>query len=153
MKQPPDELEKFVHEALRSLPDRKAPSSLELRVRAAIEARAHAPWWKQSFMEWPIAVRFAFVVLSIGMVKLAMMATVWATGGVESTGVVLAVQSQLSWIDAIGGAIRGTIESFSAVFRSIPAVWLYGILATVAAVYATLFSLGATAYRVLHSNR
>ncbi|MEO7597532.1 MAG: hypothetical protein ABIV50_01270 [Opitutus sp.] len=153
MKQSPDELEKFVHEALRSLPDRKAPHSLELRVRAAIEARAAAPWWRQSFAEWPIVVRFAFVVVAVGLVKLALLATVWATVGVESTGVVTAVQSQFSWIDAIGGAIRGTGESFSAVLRSIPSLWLYGTLACVAGVYATLFSLGATAYRVLHTNR
>ena len=153
MKHSPDELEKFVHEALRSVPNRKAPRSLETRVLAAIEARAALPWWRQSFAEWPIAARIGFAVLSVAMVKLAMMATGWATGSVESTGVVMAVQSQFSWIDAITGAVRGLGESFAAIVRSIPPLWLYGILACIAGVYATLFSLGATAYRVLHSNR
>jgi len=153
MKDVPDPLEKFVHEALRSLPDRRAPRSLESRVQAAIAARASLPWWRQSFAEWPIAARVAFILMSAAMVKFAMMATVWAVGGVQSIGVVTSLQSQFSWVDAIGGAIRGTAESLSAVVRSIPPVWLYGTLACIAGVYATLFSIGATAYRALHANR
>ena len=36
----PEQLEKMVHAALRSLPDRRAPASLEARVLAAVQARA-----------------------------------------------------------------------------------------------------------------
>jgi hypothetical protein len=36
----PDELEKFIHRELRALPPRRVPAGFELRVQAAVEARA-----------------------------------------------------------------------------------------------------------------
>jgi hypothetical protein len=146
-------LENFIHQTLRSLPDRPAPRSLESRVLAAIEARASLPWWKQSFAQWPVAARCVFVLLSAGLVKLALMATVWAMGGFQASEIASTVSTQFSWIEAIRGAIRGTGESFTILLRNIPSFWIYGVLAVVAGLYATLFSLGATAYRALYSNR
>jgi hypothetical protein len=151
MKEP--NLEDFIHRSLRSLPDRPAPRSLESRVLAAIEARAALPWWRKSFAQWPVAARILFILLSAGIVKLALMATVWASGGFQASELVSTFSTQLSWIEAIRGAVRGTVDSFSIVLRSIPPVWLYGTVAVIAGVYASLFSLGATAYRALYSNR
>ena len=151
MKDP--DLENFIHQTLRSLPNRPAPRSLESRVLAAIEARAALPWWKQSFAQWPVAARFVFVLLSAGLVKLALMASVWAMGGFQASEVTHIFSTQLSWLEAIIGAVRGTGESFAILLRNIPSIWLYGIIAVVAGYYAMLFSLGATAYRALYSHR
>lgn len=153
MKPSPEDLEKFIHQTLRALPNRTAPRSLESRVLAAIDARATRPWWRQSFMQWPVAARCAFVVLSIGLVKLALMVTVWAVGGFHESAIVSQASAHLGWAEAIIGGVKAVGESFTLALRNIPAIWIYGVLACVAAVYATLFSLGATAYRVLYSNR
>ena len=151
MKDP--DLENFIHQTLRSLPNRPAPRSLESRVLAAIEARVSLPWWKQSFTQWPVAARFLFVLLSAGLVKLALMASVWAMGGFQASEITNMFSAQLSWLEAIIGAVRGTGESFAILLRNIPSIWLYGIIAVVAGFYAMLFSLGATAYRALYSHR
>lgn len=153
MKSNPEDLEKFIHETLRTLPDRKAPSSLELRVRAAIEARAALPWWRQSFMQWPVAARGAFAVLSVGLLKLAMMLTVWIVSGYHNSPVVSEVANHFSWAEAVLGGVRAVSESMNLFLRNIPSLWIYGAIVCVAAAYATLFSLGATAYRALYSNR
>jgi hypothetical protein len=146
-------LENFIHRTLRSLPDRPAPRSLEARVLAAIEARASLPWWKQSFAQWPMAARCVFLLFSAGVVKVAVMATMWAIGGFEASELGHSFNASFSWFEAIRGAVRGTVESFSILFRNIPPLWLYGVLAVIGGVYAMLFSLGATAYRALFSNR
>lgn len=146
-------LENFIHRTLRSLPDRPAPRSLEARVLSTIEARASLPWWKQSFAQWPIAARCIFLLLSAGLVKVAVTVTVWAIGGFQASEFAHAFSASVSWLEAIRGAVRGTTESFSILFRNIPPLWLYGVLAIIGGVYATLFSLGATAYRALFSNR
>jgi len=39
------------------------------------------------------------------------------------------------------------------IFRSIPTLWLYGVVAFIATLYAALVGLGATAYRTLIVNR
>jgi hypothetical protein len=153
MKPSPENLEKFIHQTLRAQPNRTAPRSLESRVMAAIAARAALPWWRQSFMQWPVAARCAFILLSIGLVKLALMATVWAVGGFHESAIVTQASAHFGWAEAIIGGLKGVGESFTLVLRNIPSMWIYGILASIAAVYATLFSLGATAYRVLYSNR
>ena len=147
------DLENLIHKTLRSMPDRRAPRTLESRVLAAIEARASLPWWKKSFAQWPIAARLAFVIFSVGLVKLALTVTMWAMGGFQASELANSFSTLLSWIEAIRGAVRGTSESFSILFRNIPPLWLYGSIAVVAGVYASLFSLGATAYRALYSNR
>ena len=153
MKSSPEDLEKFIHQTLRALPDRPAPRSLESRVLAAIDARAALPWWRQSFGQWPIAARCVFILLSAGLVKLALMATVWAVGGFHESALVNQASAHFGWAEAIIGGFKGVGESFTLVLRNIPSMWIYGILACIAAVYATLFSVGATAYRLLYSNR
>src|SRR6266542_4058409 len=48
-----------------------------------LRARASLPWWKQSFAQWPMAARCVFLLLSGGLVKVALMITVWVMGGFE----------------------------------------------------------------------
>lgn len=153
MKPSPDELEKLIHQTLRSLPDRRAPRSLEGRVLAAIAAQAALPWWKQSYARWPLAVRCAFLVVSGAIAKAVIMATVWAMSGAEGAQLVRTVAGEFAWVSRLSAAVT-TLGDFGALLlRSIPAPWLYGGLAGFALLYATLFGLGATAYRTLYANR
>ena len=80
----PEPLEKRVHAALRSLPDRRAPDSLAARVLAEIERRAAIPWWHKSLAYWPQWARGTFLAgAGVSMVGLLVFMTV-ATG-VESS--------------------------------------------------------------------
>ncbi len=153
MKPSPEELEKLIHQTLRSLPARRAPLSLESRVRAAIEARAALPWWKQSFTAWPVAARVAFLISSAGIAKLAIMAVVWAMAGFDGAQLANAFSTQFAWVQTVSGVFTVIGNFFGTVYRAIPPLWLYGGLAAVAALYAALFGLGATAYRLLYANR
>lgn len=153
MKRSPEELEKFIHQTLRSLPDRRAPRSLEDRVFAAIAARASLPWWKQSYAQWPLAARCAFLVFSGAIVHLALMATVWVMSSSGGAHLASTVAAEFAWVARVNAAIAGINHLFSVIVRSIPPVWLYGSLAVFAAVYAMLFGLGATAYRTLYAHR
>ena len=153
MKHSPEDLEKFIHQTLRSLPARRAPHSLESRVRAAIEARAALPWWKQSFAAWPLAARVAFFIGSAGIAKLAIMAAVWALAGFDRAELTNAFSTQFAWAQSVTAVFAGVGSFFGTVYRAIPPLWLYGGLAIIASLYAALFGLGATAYRLLYANR
>jgi hypothetical protein len=153
MNHSPDQLEKFIHQTLRSLPAPRAPHSLEARVLAALEARAALPWWKQSFARWPMAARVAFFIGSAGVAKLGLMAAVWVMAGFDRVQFTSAFSTQFTWIQTASAVVAGVADFFGVLYRSIPPLWLYGGLAFVALMYAALFGLGAAAYRTLYANR
>lgn len=151
MSQPnPEELEKLIHRTLRSLPDRPAPRSLELRVLAAIEARQSQPWWRQSFTHWPMAARGTFLVIT-GALAAAFIVIVFRAGA-ESNPTTILAGPMAAWQQA-KAVCHGIADLSSLVFRSIPPLWIYGGVAFIAVMYATLLGLGATAYRTFFSQR
>lgn len=147
-----EKLERLIQQAVRGLPPRRAPQSLERRVLAEIERRAALPWWRQSFVHWPIAARAVFLVLCVGIVKLFIMGTIWALAGFDSVQFQNAFATRFGWMEsgiALGSSIAGFFE---VVIRNIPPFWLYGGLAFFATLYAALFGLGAAAYRALYTS-
>jgi hypothetical protein len=145
----PEEMEKMVHTALRSLPDRRAPASLEARVRAALEARANIPWWHRSWNHWPQAVRAAFLVLGVVVTALMVFGGYYLQAGADATALSRALAPVLTLGGQVAGVVRGIGDFFALVVRHIPALWLYGTIVFVAGVYAMLVGLGAAAYRTL----
>lgn len=149
MKPTPEQLEQMIHRTLRSVPERRAPSNLEARVLAAIEARASRPWWQQSFAAWPVPARVAFFLASAGLAKLALMAVVWVMAGFDGLQFTNAFSTQISWIAHASAIVSAVGDSFAALYRNIPPLWIYGLLAFFGVMYATLFGLGAAVYRAL----
>jgi len=140
-------LNDYIHRALRSLPDRDAPASLEERVFAEIARRDALPWWRQSFTRWPLAARAAFLVVSAA-VAAAMILTFAhllniLPGALETNSLIATARG--CWNIAAGFC--------SAQLARIPALAWTVIFAVVAASYAALFGLGATAYRYLWKTR
>lgn len=146
------ELEQLVQRAVRDLPPRRAPRSLEERVRAELERRARLPWWRRSFGHWPAAARAAFVVLSLGAVGFFLVSGIWISRGLEDRFPAVAA-TPAAWLEDGLTVARALGSCLDIVERNIPPLWLYGGLAVFAALYLTLFGLGAAAYRVLHAQR
>jgi hypothetical protein len=145
-----DELEQFIHRTLRSLPDRRAPGTLEARVLAAVERQALVPWWHKGWAYWPAAVRATFLAGATGVAGAVLMAAYTLFAGVDTSAVAAEAAAPLAAFQRIvdiGGWLAGLAKS---VVAGIPALWLYGGLAFVAAMYASVFGLGAVAYRALY---
>lgn len=143
----------MIHQTLQELPPRQAPRTLEQRVLAEIARRAALPWWRKSFVHWPAAARAVFLVICIGVVKLALMGGVWVMAGFDVAQFQDAFATQFTWMQsviAVGHAIGGVFEIIG---RNIPPLWLYGGLAFIAAMYAAFFGLGAAAYRAIQAHR
>ena len=149
-KMTPEELEKFIHQNLRSLPVRPAPRSLEARVLAAIEQQATIPWYHKSWSHWPAALRAAFLALATGVTGVFIGAFYLMFTGAETSALVAQIGARLSLFTKIYHTAGWIAEFIVNVFSSIPPLWLYGGLALIAALYATFFGLGAAAYRTLY---
>lgn len=146
----PEDLEKLIHRSLRSLPERRAPRSLEANVWAAIHAQQALPWWRQSFIHWPMAARAVFLAFT-GILAAGLITSLIQWGGQIDPAAALSGPEML--FAKVKGFGSGLQSIWSLVLRSIPAVWLYGGLGLIAAMYVTLIGVGATAYRTLISKR
>ena len=146
-------LERTIHRTLRSLPPRRAPRSLEERVLAELARQAALPWWRRSFTHWPLAARVGFLVLSTGIAALVLLLTVWGGAGLEALPLRAAFAQQFTWMEN-GLAVFRALKGFGEIIaRNVPPLWFYGIIAFIAALYATFFGLGAAAYKALYAQR
>lgn len=148
-----ENLERAIHQALRELPLRRAPRTLESRVRAEIERRAALPWWRKSFLHWPLGARIAFIALSGGVAVLALLVGVRGMEILNLTQLQAAFATPLGWLEALRTIAEALGSSVAAVLRTLPPLWLYGGVAILGAMYAALFGLGAAAYRTLYADR
>jgi hypothetical protein len=139
-------LERALSEALRGLPLRRAPSTLELRVVDELERRAALPWWRVSFSHWPAAPRVAFVIVCIALVAATFLGGVFAFVGGRSFNEAAALV--LSWVQPFLAVMSSAGGVATLLVRVIPPLWLYGGMALGIMLYLALFGLGAAAYRL-----
>ena len=142
-----DELERLLEEAMKDLPLRRAPSTLEARVLGELARRAALPWWRRSFGHWPLFARALFVVICAGLIRLAFMEGAVAVAGVHSlheSGVL-----PLSWVRDVGVLAAAAGNLMALLARTAPPSWVYEGIAVCAVLYAVLFGLSAAVYRTL----
>jgi hypothetical protein len=133
-------LERLLDRTLHELPLRRAPLTLESRVFGELERRAALPWWRRSFVHWPLLARAAFLVICGALVNLAFLGGATVVAGVRS----------LSWAREIGGLLASAGNLAALLGRMAPPSWAYEAIAVCAVLYAVLFGLGAAVYRTLY---
>lgn len=138
--------EAAIEAALRELPLRRAPPSLELRVLEELSQRAALPWWRRSFDGWPPFARVGFVLVCILLVGLAFMGGIWVMQNLGSSP--LGVLS-MPWARHLF-VFAGAAGELVSLLRIVPPGWVYEGLAASVALYALLFGLGIAAYRTLY---
>lgn len=136
------QLERFIDQALREQPLRRAPPELESKVMAEIARRAAAPWWQGSFAGWPVAARLLFIIASAGLITLVLKASAMIIAPIKPG----AVFAHVAWIPSL-------FMTIGTVFRDLPSLWVYGGVAILGALYLTLFGVSAAAYRTLYAPR
>jgi hypothetical protein len=139
-------LETAIDAALRELPLRPAPPSLELQVLEELSRRAALPWWRRSFASWPGAARVGFVLMCVVLVGLAFLGGVWA---MQNLGSPALGALSMPWARHVF-ALMGAAGELASLVRIVPPEWVYEGLAASVALYATLFGLGVVAYRTLY---
>ena len=137
-----ESLECLTHEALRRLPARRAPASLEARVLREIERRGALPRWRSGIAQWPAAARVGLIGACAACVPL-----VWVLGRSLWTHLAasLAAPDVAHWVtDAhnTGRTLLSLAELAVHLMRLIPHEWLFGGLLATGVVYAALAAMG-----------
>lgn len=144
-------LERAMARVLAGQPPLRAPATLGERVMAELARRAALPWWRRGFSYWPLGARIALVVALAALLWLVLALTGGAAAGTGDTLRAEVVGSVTSWTTALHAlaSAAGEIGGFAA--RAVPATWIYGCAAAVAALYVSFFGLGAATYKVLQA--
>ena len=145
------QLERLVGDVLRNQPLRRAPASLETRVLSQIHQRQVLPWWRMSFMQWPVGARIALVLALAGVAKLTLDVIAWMFSA--PTPVNKTVESSVTWAKSTAGTLETVFATARTLFEVIPSHWITLALVFAAGMYFMLFALGATAYRTLYLNK
>ncbi|WP_116811023.1 hypothetical protein [Steroidobacter cummioxidans] len=141
-----EQLERFIDQALRDQPVRRAPVDLESKVMAEIARRAAAPWWQGSFSGWPVAARLLFIIGSAGFITLVLKASAMIIDPINPGARSAALFADVAWIPSL-------FMTIGTVFRDLPSLWVYGGATILGALYLTLFGVSAAAYRTLYAPR
>jgi hypothetical protein len=142
------EMEARLGQALRALPDRRAPATLESRVLDALAGRGPLPWWRRGFREWPAAARVAFGVTSAALVVLTVLAAAAANANLGSAS--HAISTPVLHDASVFLVITRTLSvSLASILSS---SWVLGYLIAGAVLYAALFGLAIAGYRTLYLN-
>ena len=140
--------EQRLEHALRELPSRRAPVTLEARVMRELARRAAQPWWLRTFAHWPAGARGAFAILGALLVVLGFLSGSWA---VDAFGV---LHDSGAWPASSTHQVLVTVTTleqlWSVLASLVPSSWLGAALAAGTVLYVTLFALGALAYRLLY---
>lgn len=134
---------------LKSLPDHQAPPTLIPSVLAAIEARSARPWYKQSWVSWPVGVRL--VVTAVSLLVIAASAWSWADI-VSNLGVFGSVEETISDFVYIAGAVMNLAYLVvNAVITGLARTYspfLLGIAIVLIAMYLACIGCGTLLYRL-----
>ena len=109
----PADLERLVDRELRRLPAPRAPRSLLPRIMAAVEERAHRPWYTRAWLDWPVAGQLASAVVLIAVV----------TGGSVLLPQLRAAVSALSFIADVRGDVADSARDVETATTAVRVLW------------------------------
>lgn len=138
------DLEKFIDQHLKKLPQREAPAELVANVFAAIKAREAIPWYKQPFTSWPTSTRaLLFAVLT--SVFCAAVYALSRPASALNTDALVERASSFGWIARV---FETLVSCAVALLRTLPWQWFVAIAVVLVAMYAACAATGFAIYRI-----
>ncbi len=144
-------LEQFVDRLCKQQPLRKAPVDLHQRVMRELQLRKVLPWWRKSFIHWPMLFQLLFVVAALITAKLALLTGDWiSTHWISSA---TAAAQSLPLVQSASTALTVSTRVSAYLVNMVPASLVYGTVLVIAALYLVLFGIGVTTYKTLYASR
>jgi hypothetical protein len=144
-------LEQLVDKLCQQQPLRRAPASLHERVMRQVQLRKALPWWRQSFMNWPLMLQVAFVVTALGTAKLALSVSDWVSSHWLASASTATQSSSL--VQGASTILAVTSKVTSQIANMVPTSWIYGAALLIGMLYLVLFGIGVATYRTLYATR
>ena len=143
-----DKLEQEISRELKALPELTAPAAVAGRVMAAIARRAQVPWYRRSWVAWPVAAQgtaLAAMLVLFGGLCLAG----WEFSHAETTTQALHRAGHwFSGFNTIGSLFNIFADAALVVVKKLGTTFLVACLAVAALGYAIFLGLGTVYFRL-----
>ena len=143
------ELEQFIDQQLKKLPEREAPEELVSNVFAAIAARESAPWWKQPFTSWPRNSQ-ALLYTALSLLFVAAVYYAWRPAEAINVGTISERASSFAWIGRLAETLTSTAVG---ILRTLPWQWFVAVAVVLVCMYAACVATGFALYRITARQR
>lgn len=138
------ELEKFIDQQLKKLPEREAPVDLVANVFATLAARRNAPWWKQPFTHWPRNTQ-AVLFAALSVIFAAAVYFAWRPATALSGEAIAERASSFGWLVRMAETLVSVAAN---VARDVPWQWVVAFTVVLMAMYAACVATGFALYRI-----
>lgn len=147
------QLEQEIDVALKALPELKAPQTLLLRVRAALEQGARLPWYRQSWLYWPLAVRWAVIGLLVTLFAGLCAGSWFVPQTSEYSSAVHRASGWFAIVNTLWSALNMLLTALVLMFKQLGTAVLLGCLGAVALAWVLCFGLGTACLRLAFAGR
>lgn len=152
MKHDTDTEQKLAHvvdKLCKQQPLRKAPTDMYARVMREVQLRKSLPWWRKSFLHWPLMMQALFVVAALLTAKGALMLGSWFDANAVATAKTITQESSLVQGSSALLSISNHLSSLFA--HIVPSSWMYLAVLSVGAIYLVLIGVGVATYKTLYA--
>ena len=147
------QLELEISRELKALPELTAPASVANRVLAAIELRLNVPWYRRSWVTWPLALRMASLVAMLAMFGGLCLAG-WEVSRTET--IMSATHRAGQWfseLNTIGSVLNILAGSAALVVKKLGTTFIVACLVAAGLGYAIFLGLGTVYFRLAFAKR
>ena len=146
-------LEAEIDRQLKALPELVAPPSLASRVMAALARQANLPWYRQSWLAWPVPVRMFALVISLTLFGVLCYAG-WEFSQLPAFAVINGKLNTLfSGLSSIWNTVSVLLQALLLAIKHLGNWFIFGSLAAVALAYGMCVGLGSVYLRVAFAKR
>jgi hypothetical protein len=143
-------LEIEIDRQLKALPELEAPSGLAPRVMASIAAKAAVPWYRRSWSNWPVGLRWGSLAALLSLFG----GLCYAGSGVSEVAMA-SIRQKFSGnflgLPSIWNALNDLVAAAVVAFQHLGTGALIGIAAALILSYNMFLARGAAYYRLAFS--
>jgi hypothetical protein len=147
------QLELAISRELNALPELTAPASMANRVLAAIERRMHVPWYRRSWVTWPVTLQIASLAAMLTLFGGLCFAG-WELSQTEMTlSAMHRIGQWFSGLNTIGSVMNILAGSVALVVKKLGTTFIVACLVAAGLGYAIFLGLGTVYFRLAFAKR
>ncbi len=147
------QLEAAIDRELKQLREMKAPAGFSARVMASLSREQVAPWYRQSWQCWPLAVRVAVVVFLAGFFG-TLCFGVWKLPDTQMfADISHALAQKLSGVASVWNACNSVVSVLALSIKKLGNGFIFGCLGAMALAWSMFLGVGGAVLRMAFARR